>query len=79
MKAGPDDGRGEAPEDALERLTERVRDVQDLQAFEATRREDGRFTFELQKPLTDLSPEEAREAAAELEKLAELVREAGGG
>lgn len=82
MTAVPDDDgdrQEKTPDDALERLTERVREVQDLQAFEATRREDGRFTFELQKPLVSLSPQEAREAAEELEKLAELVRRAGSG
>lgn len=68
----------DSPEDGgLDRLTARVRNVQDLQAFEATRREDGRFTFELQKPLADLSRQEAREAADALEELAGLVREAG--
>lgn len=67
---GPDEG-------ALERLTERVRNVRDLKAFEATHRGDGRFTFELQKALSDLSRREAREAADALDELADLVREAG--
>lgn len=63
---------------ALERLTRRVRNVRDLEAFEATHRGDGRFTFQLQKPPAELSPVEAREAADALEELAELVRKAGG-
>ena len=64
-------------EDALERLTRRVRNVWDLEAFEATHRGDGRFTFQLQKPLDELTPQEAAEAADALQELADLVRDAG--
>ncbi len=72
-----DDDRGDPDQGALERLLSRVRNVQDLEAFEATHRGDGRFTFQLQKPPRDLSPREAREAADALEELADLVRRAG--
>lgn len=75
MSAEPGDEDQRRSEEALSHLMERVRNVQDLRPFAVTRREDGRFTYELQKPLPDLSEEEAREAAEMLEELAGLVRE----
>lgn len=72
-RPGGDASRRE--EEALNRLESRVREVQHLQAFEMSRREDGRFVCELTKPLDELSPREARAAADALEKLAGLLRD----
>lgn len=70
------DEEGPDAEEALEHVMERVRNVRHLGAFEVTHRDDGRFTCELQRPLSRLSRKEAREAAAALEELARLLREA---
>ena len=72
----PEEESRQRAERALDRLEERVRDVRHLQAFTISRREDGRFTCELAKPLSELSPEEARVAARHLEDLARAIREA---
>lgn len=66
-------------EQALNRLESRVREVQHLHPFEMSRREDGRFVCELSKPLSELSPPEARAAADTLEELAALLREVAEG
>lgn len=76
MTPDREDDAGHDPDAALDHVLDRVRNVQDLQAFEATHRDDGRFTFELQKPLASLSRREGREAAEALEELARIVREA---
>lgn len=62
-------------EQALNRLEDRVREVRHLHPFSVSRREDGRFTCSLDKPLSELSPEEASAAADALEELAGLLRE----
>lgn len=74
---GPDDQRGgrDRADEALERLEKRVRHVRHLQPFEVSMREDGRFTCELGKPLTELTPSEGRAAARALEELAEFIRD----
>lgn len=61
-------------ERALDRLEERVRDVQHLHPFSMSRREDGRFSCSLEKPLSELSVKEARAAADALEELARFLR-----
>lgn len=66
-------------ERALDRLEARVREVQHLHPFEMSRREDGRFVCELTKPLSELSPREARAAADALEGLADLLRQVAEG
>jgi len=73
---GSDRGEGPDPEEALDHVLERVRNVRHLGAFEVTHREDGRFRCELQKPLNSLTRQEAHEAAAALEELARLLRKA---
>lgn len=65
-------------ERALDRLEERVREVRHLHPFSLSRREDGRFACELQKPLSELTEEEGRAAADALEELARAIREAVG-
>lgn len=70
-----EDARSRA-ERALDRLEERVREVQHLHPFEMSRREDGRFSCEMKKPLSELTPEEARAAAQALEEVAGLLRKA---
>lgn len=69
----------ERAEQALDRLEERVQEVQHLQPFSISRREDGRFSCELTKPLSELSGREARAAADALEELARVLRERVGG
>lgn len=78
MSDEPGDERSDPSEEALDHVMERVRNVQDLEAFALTRRGDGRFTYELQKPLSDLTERESREAADALEELADHVRSGGG-
>lgn len=68
----------ERAEEALERLEDRVRHVRHLQPFEVSKRDDGRFACELGKPLSELTPAEARSLARALEELADLVRESAG-
>lgn len=63
-------------EKALDRLEDRVREVRHLHPFSVSRREDGRFSCSLEKPLSELSPDEARAAADALEELAALLRRA---
>lgn len=65
---------GDRAERALRRLERRVLDVRHLKAFEVSRKEDGRFSCELVKPLSELTEEEARCAAEALEDLARLIR-----
>lgn len=69
----------ERAEQALDRLEERVQEVQHLQPFSISRREDGRFSCELTKPPSELSGREARAAADALEELARVLRERVGG
>lgn len=76
MSQGPGDDARERAERALDRLEERVRDVHHLHPFSVSRREDGRFSCELTRPLSELSPREARSAARALEELARAIREA---
>lgn len=73
----PDRERNRA-ERALERLERRVRDVRHLDPFEISRREDGRFSCDLQKPLADLTAGEGRALARALEELAEEIRRVAG-
>lgn len=72
----PDEESSQRAERALDRLEERVQEVRHLHPFRMSRREDGRFTCELAKPLSELSPEEAQAAARHLEDLARAIREA---
>lgn len=74
----PDDGSGTGARarEALERLEQRVRGVRHLSPFEISRREDGRFSCELQKPLSELTAEESRALAEALEELAGEIRAA---
>lgn len=60
--------------DALRRIEERVRQVQDLGPFEVHRREDGRFQCELEKPIRELTGSELRQVLATLESLADALR-----
>lgn len=71
---GEEADAGRRARTALARLTERVRDVRDLEAFEVTRRRDGRFRCRLGKPVVELSSREALEAADALEELAAEIR-----
>lgn len=59
-------------EDSLE---ERVRKVQHLDPFQFSLRQDGRFICQLEKPVEELSPEQARAAIGVLEQLLERLRE----
>lgn len=74
----PPEGGGSGdhdPHEALRRIEERVRRVQDLGPFEIDRREDGRFRFELETPLSELDAEELRRGLDVLESLTEALRE----
>lgn len=55
-------------------LEERVRKVQYLDPFHLSVRTDGRFTCQLDVPVEELKPEEARDAAEALEALARRLR-----
>lgn len=66
-----DDRGGERPR----KLEKKVRKVLHLDPFRISRRQDGRFYCELEKPPEELSPEEASELLAALEPILERLRE----
>lgn len=65
---------GEAAERSLEEMEERVRKVQRLDPFSFNVRDDGRFSCHLEKPVRELSPDEARAAIRVLELMADRIR-----
>ena len=74
--ASPNAGGSEAPdpEGVLRRVEERVQKVRHLEPFRFSRREDGRFQCELEKPLHDLGAEEIRHALSVLDSLTGALR-----
>lgn len=74
--APPNVDRSEPPDPdrVLKRVEERVQKVRHLEPFRFSRREDGRFTCELEKPVHELETEEIREALAVLDSLIGALR-----
>lgn len=75
MPERPGEEARQRAERALDRLEARVREVQHLQPFEMSRREDGRFSCVLTKPFSELTRQEGQAAAEALEELARLIRD----
>ncbi len=71
-ESSPPDEHG--PDEALRHIVERVEKIRDLGPFEIDRHEDGRFRCELQKPLRELTADEARQVLSTLEALSDAVR-----
>lgn len=68
----------EGEHDPLDGMEARVRQVQHLEPFSLVRHPDGRFTAELDRSVTELSPEAAREIVAEMEPILRQLRERAG-
>ena len=69
-----DRSEGTDPDRVLQRVEERVQKVRHLEPFRFSRREDGRFQCELEKPIRDLEPEEIRQALSVLDSLTGALR-----
>ena len=67
-----------APETGEEALEKRVRKVLHLDPFRLSERPDGRFHCELEKPPSELTPDEAGRILQELEPLLEQLRRRAG-
>ena len=70
----PANADGSDADRVLKRVEQRVQKVQHLDPFRFSRREDGRFQCELEKPVRELDAEELRHALSVLDRLAGALR-----
>lgn len=66
---------GRNPDD----LAERVRKIRHLDPFRIGVRPDGRFSCELDRPIEEISPDEARRIVESLEPIVERLRRRAAG